>query len=546
MTQKLKIAVAQLNFLVGDIYGNANRIIQETNQITKTHAADLVIFPELALCGYPPEDLLFRPGFYRRCERALALIQEHIGKTGIIIGYPDCIDKKIYNKAAVIQNGKIIAQYTKQELPNYTVFDEKRYFTAGNKPCVFELNDIKIGLMICEDTWFSAPIQQAKKAGAEIIISINASPFDKNQEKAREKILKQRTLEAHLPIIYGNLVGGQDELVFDGGSMAIDAEGTICQQAAFCEEDIMLVDIKRSASNHEIMITPQKLPKLLSLEKQIYDTLTLGVRDYIRKNNFPGAIIGLSGGIDSALTLAIAADAIGPEKVTAIIMPSQYTAQMSIDDAIAEANALGVTYHIIKIDALFSGFLATLDPLFKNTSTDATEENLQARIRGMLLMAFSNKFGSIVLTTGNKSEMSVGYATLYGDMAGGLSVIKDVPKTLVYKLAQYRNKINAVIPERVITRAPTAELKPNQIDQDKLPPYDILDDILERYIEKDEEPTQIIEAGFNKACVDNVVRMINQNEYKRRQAPVGIRLTQRAFGKDRRYPITSGYLRTPK
>ncbi|MCX7124490.1 MAG: NAD+ synthase, partial [Gammaproteobacteria bacterium] len=449
----LTLAIAQLNFLVGDIYGNAERIIEETNKIAKHHPVDCVVFPELALTGYPPEDLLFRPGFEKRCHRALLHIEKNIGKTAIIIGYPERHGEFLYNKAAFIQNGEIIADYAKQELPNFTVFDEKRYFTPGNKPCVFEINGIKIGLLICEDIWHSNPMKQAKDEGAELIISINASPYDRNQIRARETILKQRTSETHLPIVYANIIGGQDELVFDGGSMVVDAEGNRCQQAPYFVENTMLVNIEKN--NNVVKIEEKKLQQRASQETQIYETLKLGVRDYIFKNNFPGAIIGLSGGIDSALTLAIAADAIGADKVIALIMPSQFTAQMSIDDAIAEADALGVKYHIISIDQLLENDLQTLKPIFNNKPADATEENLQARIRGMLLMAYSNKFGNIVLTTGNKSELSVGYATLYGDMAGGFSVLKDVPKTLVYTLSRYRNHLNAVIPERVFTRAPT-------------------------------------------------------------------------------------------
>lgn len=536
----MKIALAQLNFLVGDIDGNAQHII---DTVQKTNA-DLIIFPELALTGYPPEDLLFRPGFYKRCERALKRIIENTQEKTIIIGYPEKQDEKIYNKAAVIHQQKIIADYTKQELPNYTVFDEKRYFTAGNTPCVFEFNKIKMGLIICEDAWHEKPMQQAVKAGAQCVISINASPYDRKKVDEREAILKKRATENHVPFIYVNLIGGQDELVFDGGSMVMDANGNRCAQADYYHESVLIVDA--TLSHNQVHITPQKIPDRLPHAYYIYETLKLGVRDYIQKNHFPGALIGLSGGIDSALTLAIAVDAIGADKVTAVIMPSPFTAQISIDDAITEAKALGVDYHIIKINALYKQFLETLSPLFNDAAVDSTEENIQARIRGMLLMAMSNKFGKIVLTTGNKSEMAVGYATLYGDMAGGFSVIKDVPKTLVYQLSRYRNAISPVIPERVITRAPTAELKENQTDQDKLPPYDILDEILERYIEKEEEPTQIVNAGFDQAVVDDVVRMINVNEYKRRQAPVGIRLTKRAFGKDRRYPITSGYARSVK
>lgn len=537
----LKIAAAQLDFLVGDIEGNAERIIQITQHIASEHSVDLILFPELALCGYPPEDLLFRPEFYKRCERALALIQKCIGNTAIIVGYPQNDGKHNYNKAALIQDGKIVAHYSKQELPNYTVFDEKRYFTPGDSACVFEMKGIKIGLLICEDVWHQNPIQQAKNAGAQLIVSINASPFDINQSQKREMVLKQRATEVQLPIVYVNTVGGQDELVFDGGSMVVDASGHRCQQAPFYIENIMMTTV--TLQDHAVTVASEKIPEPLSLETRVYEALKLGTRDYIQKNGFKGALIGLSGGIDSALTLAIAVDAIGADKVTAVIMPSEYTAQMSIDDAVSEATALGVDYHIIPIDSLFHHFLETLAPVFNNAVKDTTEENLQARIRGMLLMSMSNKHRKIVLTTGNKSEMSVGYATLYGDMAGGFAVIKDVSKTLVYKLARYRNQMHHAIPERVITRAPTAELAPNQLDQDKLPPYDALDEILERYIEHDESREQIIEAGFEKNVVNDVVRMIYLNEYKRRQAPLGVRLTHRAFGKDRRYPITAGYLK---
>lgn len=538
---QLSLVVAQLNFVVGDIDGNAKRIIETTHKIIAEKPVDLIVFPELALSGYPPEDLLFRPGFYTRCERALSRIISNIKETAIIMGYPARDGKLHYNKAAFIQHGKIIADYAKQELPNFTVFDEKRYFTAGNKTCVVTFKGVKIGLLICEDIWHANPIKQAKKAGAKFIITINASPFDKNQVRAREATLKKRALETHLPILYCNLIGGQDELVFDGGSMIVDAEGNRCQQAPYFEENSLLTTI--NVIKHKVIVEKKKLPKRLSQETQIYHALTLGVRDYIQKNRFPGALIGLSGGIDSALTLAIAADAIGADKVIAVLMPSQYTAKMSMEDAIAEATALNINYLIIEIEPLFSLFIKTLSPLFKHKPADTTEENLQSRIRGMILMALSNKFGHIVLTTGNKSEMAVGYATLYGDMAGGFSVIKDVPKTLVYKLGLYRNAISKVIPDRVLTRAPSAELKPNQVDQDRLPPYNILDELIERYIEKDEEPTQLIKAGFDKAVVDDVVNMINANEYKRRQAPIGIRLSQRAFGKDRRYPVTSRYTR---
>ncbi|OGT26751.1 MAG: NAD+ synthase [Gammaproteobacteria bacterium RIFCSPLOWO2_02_FULL_42_14] len=537
----MKIALAQLNFLVGDIFGNANRIIQESQRIQSDYHADLIVFPELALTGYPPEDLLFRPGFYKRCERALQQIQAALPNVAIILGYPETQDHCFYNKVACLYHGKYLASYAKQELPNYTVFDEKRYFTAGKEPCVFEFQGIKIGLLICEDLWHETPIQKTKQAGAEIAIVINASPYNQEQIHLREEIIKKRAAKTKLPIAYVNCVGGQDELVFDGGSMAVDAESHCAAKAAHYEENILLIDIEKK--NNKIYIAKTSLPKPLTLLDHTYGALKLGTRDYIEKNRFPGAIVGLSGGIDSALTLAIAADAIGADKVEAVLMPSRYTAKISVEDAIAQAKNLGVQYHLLPIDALLDTFLTTLAPVFENKPRDATEENLQARIRGTLLMALSNKFGKIVLTTGNKSEYSVGYTTLYGDMAGGFSVLKDVSKTMVYQLAHYRNHLSPIIPERVFTRAPSAELAPNQTDQDTLPPYDLLDDLLQRYIEKDEEPTQLYQAGFQKDVVDKVVKMINANEYKRRQAPIGIRLTQRAFGKDRRYPITSGYER---
>ncbi|PIZ03848.1 MAG: NAD+ synthase [Gammaproteobacteria bacterium CG_4_10_14_0_8_um_filter_38_16] len=531
----MKIALAQLDFLVGDIHGNAQRIIDET----KKTSADLIVFPELALCGYPPEDLLFRPAFYAQCEAALKKIIDNTQHKTIIVGYPEKQGTTYYNKACVIQDGSMIADYAKQVLPNDTVFDEKRYFTAGEKPCVFTLQGIKIGLVICEDVWHANPIAMAKNAGAECIVAINASPFNLDQASRRDIILKQRVSENQLPILYVNTIGGQDELVFDGGSLVINARGEKIQQAPYFEENIMIAAVEKN--NADIAILSQSMPDPIATEKNIYDVLTLGTRDYILKNHFKGALIGLSGGIDSALTLAIAVDAIGADKITALIMPSEYTAKMSIEDAITEATTLGVDYHVIEIDALKNKYLDILDPFFKNAAIDATEENLQARIRGMLLMAFSNKFGKIVLTTGNKSEMAVGYTTLYGDMAGGFSVLKDIYKMQVYQLAHYRNSISQVIPERVIKRAPTAELKANQTDQDKLPAYEILDAILKRYIEKDQDAAEIISVGFEKEMVNSIVRMIKRNEYKRRQAPIGIRITQRAFGKDRRYPITSGY-----
>lgn len=539
--KKLTAVACQLNLLVGDIEGNTARIIEATQKATKEYKADLVIFPELAITGYPPEDLLFRPYLYKRVHEALDELCKAIKDTTIIIGYPERIHQKCYNMAAVIQNGKIIATYAKKELPNYTVFDEKRYFTRGQETTTIELKGVKIGLIICEDTWFDGPILDCVNAGAELIISINASPFASDKAHARRDMLERQTKLANLPLIYVNQVGGQDELVFDGGSMVYNAAGELQQQALYYQEDFMKIEF--DLENNLNVLTKHKLPPEPLVEEKLYKVLVLGVRDYVQKNRFPGAIIGLSGGIDSALTLAIACDAIGSENVQAVMMPSRYTADISLEDAKIEAQLLNCQYSIINIENIFTAFLNSLSDEFKNYPIETSEENLQARCRGTLLMALSNKKGSIVLTTGNKSEMAVGYATLYGDMAGGFSVLKDVYKTMVYRLAHYRNTLTPVIPARVLERPPTAELKIDQCDQDTLPPYSVLDEILERFLVLEQDAYTIEKAGFDLETVKKIVRMINRNEYKRRQAPLGIRLTEKAFGKDRRYPITSGYFK---
>jgi NAD+ synthase (glutamine-hydrolysing) len=540
MPVNLKAVVAQINFCVGDVMGNAEKVIHFAKNAIHEHQADLVIFPEMTLSGYPPEDLVFRGDFLRQCQIALKKIQQAALPSVLIVGYPVQINNHIYNQAAVIRNGEIITVYNKQELPNYTVFDEKRYFHPGSSCCVFNLKGIKIGLLICEDLWFPRPLELCMQEGAQLIVSINASPFDYNKAQIRESILSERAHEAHVPIIYANLVGGQDELVFDGGSLVVDANGQRCCQAKFFEETLMPIHISIS-EKHEIQI--QKDHALLTIPKieSIYSALVLGVRDYVHKNHFPSAIIGLSGGIDSALTLAITVDAIGAENVTAVLMPSRYTRDISTQDALKQADCLKVRHLTLNIENIFNTFLSTLAETFTGFAPDTTEENIQARIRGTLLMALSNKKGSIVLTTGNKSEMSVGYSTLYGDMAGGFNVLKDVTKTNVYRLAHYRNQISPAIPPRVIERPPSAELAPEQVDQDSLPPYSILDEILVRYIELDQSLEAIAETGIDLTTIDQVIKMINRNEYKRRQAPPGIRITQRAFGKDRRYPITSGW-----
>ncbi|WP_423062472.1 NAD+ synthase [Candidiatus Paracoxiella cheracis] len=537
--KKLTVVAAQIDLLVGDIEGNADRIIESAKKAYHDSKADLIMFPELAITSYPPEDLLLRPGLYRRVHNALKKIAENVKHGTLIVGYPDQIEGKRYNKAAIIQNGEVITSYAKQELPNYTVFDEKRYFEAGHEPCVIKIKGVNVGIIICEDLWHDEPIHQSIQAGAEIIACINASPFAQDKAHARRDLLTLQATKTNVPIIYLNLIGGQDELVFDGGSMVFDQHGKLAQQAPYFEENLMTIEFDLE-HNFDIL-TKHASPAEPLDEEKIYKILVLGVRDYIQKNGFPGAIIGLSGGVDSALTLAIAVDAIGADNVSVLLMPSRHTSEISMEDAIAEADTLKVHYSIIEIEPVFEAFLNSLAAEFSGLPKDVTEENLQARIRGILLMSVSNKKGAIVLTTGNKSEIAVGYTTLYGDMAGGFGVLKDVYKTMVYRLCKYRNTLSPVIPDRVLEKPPSAELAENQKDQDTLPPYHILDEILERYIAKDEDPYTIADAGFDLKVVKKVIKMVNRNEYKRRQAPVGIRITQRAFGKDRRYPITSGF-----
>lgn len=538
MKNPLNIVMAQQNFLVGDIHGNAEKICAASIEARDTLKADVIVFPEMAVCGYPPEDLLFRKDFYRRINAALTHIAEATQGIDVVLGYATSNGTQRYNTAGLIRDGAIVVEYHKQCLPNYSVFDEQRYFTAGTQSTLIDLQGIKVGLLICEDLWHPGPIAQAKAAGAEGILCINASPFDRLKASEREKMAIERVNETQLPILYINCVGGQDELVFDGGSFAISDQGKVQHHAPFCQEVLETVTL---STQRPIQITSQKVTPELSDEERLYQALVLGVRDYIEKNQFQSAIIGLSGGIDSALTLAIAVDAIGADRVEAVMMPSRYTSDMSQTDSAEQTKTLGVEYHVIPIEAPFNAFVDTLSDEFKGLQTDTTEENIQARCRAIILMAISNKKGAIVLSTGNKSELSVGYATLYGDMVGGFCVLKDVPKHWVYRLANYRNQQSPAIPQNVIDRPPSAELAPDQLDQDTLPPYDILDRILELYIEKDKSPEAIIAEGFEPGVVHQVVKMVKRNEYKRHQAPVGVRLSQRAFGKDRRYPITSGY-----
>jgi NAD+ synthase (glutamine-hydrolysing) len=552
----MKIAIAQMNATVGDLAGNAARIADFAERARRA-GADLVVTPELALCGYPPEDLLLREDFLEACERALADLAARVNDITLVVGHPRIADGKRYNSASVIQQGKVVGVYDKQRLPNYMVFDEERYFEPGDTPCVYGVNGVNFGVNICEDAWglqgpataraprvginicadswnAEAP-RAARAAGATALLVLNASPYHMGKQHVRYGVMRERVAETGMPLVYVNLVGGQDELVFDGGSFVLNREGALTHQLPLFEEGLGLVTFTDGDPQ------PGEIAAPLSTEAEVYAALLTGVRDYVDKNGFSGALIGLSGGIDSALTLAVAVDALGAKRVRAVMMPSQFTANMSKEDAATEAAALGVRYTEIPIGPIFDAFRTALAPEFKGLPDDVTEENLQSRIRGTLLMALSNKTGAIVLTTGNKSEMGTGYATLYGDMAGGFAVLKDLNKMLVYRLANYRNSISSVIPQRVIERAPSAELRPDQTDQDSLPPYSVLDAIMEAYVESDLSPREIIGQGYSSADVERVVKLVRLSEYKRRQAPVGIRITPRGFGKDWRFPITNKF-----
>lgn len=527
----MKIAIAQINCLVGDIAGNAQKIIASAIQ-AKAQGASLLVTPELSLCGYPPEDLLLRSDFLLACECALDKLSKSLLGITVIVGHPHQVGDDCFNAASVLQGGKVVATYHKHVLPNHSVFDEKRYFTSGSDAVVFEHAGVQLGVLICADVWEPAPALVAKASGAELLIALNASPFHMEKQSTRLATLRQRVLETRLPFIYTNMVGGQDELVFDGASFALDAAGNLTHQLPAFESALAILEFDGAKPASTSIVDP------LSLESSVYSALKLGLADYVNKNGFPGVVLGLSGGIDSALTLAIAVDALGADRVHAVMMPSEFTADISVTDAREMAEMLGVQYSEIAIKSLFDEYLKVLALQFTNLANDATEENLQARIRGMLLMALSNKFGSIVVTTGNKSEMAVGYCTLYGDMAGGFALLKDVPKTLVYRLSNYRNSLSRAIPERIITRPPSAELRPNQLDQDSLPPYDVLDAIIEAYVEDDLSSANIVAMGYSSMDVKRVIAMIDRNEYKRRQSPIGVRITHRGFGKDRRHPIT--------
>ncbi len=535
----LRIAVAQIDPVVGDVGGNVTRIVDCAVVARDGHGADLAVFPELCLCGYPPEDLLFHGNMRRSVDAGLRSLCDQVSGISVLVGYPDYDGDRIYNSAALIEDGRVTATYRKQLLPNYGVFDERRYFTPGEAPCVETVGGIACGVLICEDIWRPGPAQQALAAGAEALLVINGSPYDTESQIRRERAMADRVGECRVPMVYCNMVGGQDELVFDGGSLSMDAAGRVRSRAPAFEECVEVIDLARE--DNGIVIRGGSMAPLLETEESIYKALVIGVRDYVDKHRFPGVVLGLSGGIDSALTLAVAVDALGPERVRTVMMPSRYTADISLEDAKAMAAGLGVPYDVISIEPIFQSVQEALSGVFAGLPEDVTEENIQSRCRGIILMALSNKLGLMLLTTGNKSEMAVGYATLYGDMAGGFAPIKDCSKTMVFRLARYRNSLTPVIPERMLTRPPSAELSHDQKDTDSLPPYETLDPILRAFIEEDCSVDEIVARGFERATVGRVLGMIKRNEYKRRQAPPGIRVSRRAFGRDWRYPITSGF-----
>lgn len=547
-THSFTVVMAQLNLVVGATDDNTTLLIDSARQAIAEFNAQFVVFPELTLTSYPPEDLLLRPSLAPRMKEAMDRILAAKLPTTLVFGYPESYEGKLYNSLAIVDQGELLATYRKQCLPNYQVFDERRYFQAGDQPCVLEINGLRLGFTICEDLWEEGPTQQLEHQSLDLLLNINASPFHRGKVSERRQLLMRRARVIGAPITYVNLVGGQDELVFDGGSLVVDSGGEAVVQAPQFEAGLYPAVFKlSSAGRYEP--AGESCVALASDLAQIYNALTTGVRDYVTKNGFKGVVLGLSGGIDSALTLAIAVDALGAHAVHAVMMPFEYTSQLSRDAAAEQAATLGVAYRSISIKSIYDQFVAALASEFEGLAEDVTEQNLQARCRGVLLMAISNKKGYLVLTTGNKSEIAVGYSTLYGDMAGGFDVLKDVSKTLVYELSRYRNTLGnsaesvalEAIPQRVIDRPPSAELAPGQVDQDNLPPYDILDRILELYIEEDASASAIIAEGFDEQLVRRVLRLVDMNEYKRRQSPTGVRLTRRGFGRDRRYPITNAW-----
>jgi NAD+ synthase (glutamine-hydrolysing) len=533
--------MAQLNLVVGDVEGNTGRIIAAAERAREEFGADVVMTPELAVSGYPPEDLLFHSGLQAQVARSIERLKSDVRGITLVAGYPEYAGEWIFNSAIVMRDGEVLANHRKACLPNYRVFDEKRYFTPGSLPTVLDLNGVRAGILVCEDVWEAGPAAQARGAGAEVLLVINASPYEVNKQCQRERdVVRRRVAETRVPLLFVNLIGGQDELVFDGNSFVMDARGEVTMRAPPFKEGLYAVDLEVGADG-SVTPRPGGIAPLQGEEESVYGALVQGTRDYVNKHRFPGVVLGLSGGVDSALTLCIAVDALGPDRVHSVAMPSRYTSQMSKDDAALQASWLNVKHSVISIEGMFNATLLALKDEFAGRPTDTAEENIQSRCRGVLLMGISNKTGRMLLTTGNKSEMAVGYATLYGDMAGGFAPIKDCSKLLVYRLASWRNDQSRAIPPRVIERPPSAELRPEQKDTDSLPPYDVLDPILEAFIEEDLSVDQIAARGFDRATVGRILDLVRRNEYKRRQAPPGVRVSPRAFGRDWRYPITNGY-----
>lgn len=540
--KKISIGIVQENPIVGDIEGNLQLAINAIDKLSKQSSPDIFLFTEMFITGYPPEDLILRDDLLDASYEAVEKLCEVKPESFIVIGYPKKEGDSIFNCAGVLRNKSVITEYKKQELPNYEVFDEKRYFQSGKGPGIFEVNGLRVGLSVCEDIWHENVIKQLHEKKTDLILNINASPFHLDKIKERKVLISGHAINYSLPIVYANQVGGQDELVFDGTSMAMDGEGQQILQLEKFKEDYKIVNFTSDQEGKLSSEKREEIPEDKELE-EVYKALVLGAKDYIQKNNFPGVLIGSSGGIDSALTAAIAADAIGPEKVRTFMLPFKFTSDMSVEDSEKLAVNLGIKHSVIPIGDIYESFADSLEDEFSGLEPDITEENLQSRCRGVILMALSNKSGELVLTTGNKSETAVGYSTLYGDTAGGFGVLKDVPKTLVYDLSRYRNTISHVIPDRIIDRPPSAELAPDQQDSDSLPDYAILDKIIELYVEQDKSKVEIEESGIDKSMVDRVIRLIDLSEYKRRQAPLGVKITSRGFGKDRRYPITNKFLK---
>ncbi len=547
----VKVSIAQINALVGDLSGNAQRVL-EAARLAHAAGAQVLLTPELVLTGYPPEDLLLRPSFIDQCDQVLnGLCASLSGLAGlhVVVGHVTSQNGLLRNAASVLVDGRVLGTYFKRELPNYAVFDEQRYFAAGEHPFSFTVGGVCFGVNICEDIWFDSAPEAAAQQGAHTLLVLNASPYNLGKYAQRLEIARRCVARTGCSLVYANLVGGQDELTFDGASFAMDASGALVNRLPEYTSALSLIEVSSDSSIVAVAssaagLVGQALTPELGVEAQVWQALTTCLADYVKKNGFRTVILGLSGGIDSAVVMAIAVDALGAENVHAVMMPSRYTADISQIDARDMVKRLGVGYEEIAIADLAASFDQVLSPMFAGKALDATEENIQARLRGMLLMALSNKFGHLVLTTGNKSELSTGYCTLYGDMAGGFAVLKDVAKTLVYRLARWRNTLSEVIPERIITRPPSAELRPDQTDQDNLPEYDVIDGIIERYVEQNQSAAQIVAAGFERAAVEQIVRLIRINEYKRKQSPPGPRITSRAYGRDWRYPLSNGFRET--